>query len=208
MEKTICYIVCAGEKLNLPTSIPDNCYVIAVDAGYEYLTQSGIKPDLVVGDFDSLNYVPTNEQIIQLPKAKDDTDSLFAIKAGILEGCKEFHIYCGTGGRFEHTFSNIQCLSYIAENNLKGILYDGKYIMTAIHNDELKISNGKGYVSVFSLTTESVGVNLEGLKYPLIDYTMSNNYPIGVNNEFTGKDAKIKVANGTLLIHLPIDATI
>jgi thiamine pyrophosphokinase len=208
MKKDVCYIICAGEKLNLPVSIPSNCYVIAVDAGYEYLIQSGIKPDLVVGDFDSLNYVPKNEQIIHLPKVKDDTDTLFAIKAGMLQGSKEFHIYCGTGGHLAHTFANIQCLSYIANKKLKGILYDGDYVMTAISNDELKISNGRGYISVFSLTTESKGVNLEGLKYPLKDYTMSNSYPIGVNNEFIGKDATIKVAIGTLLIHLPITSTI
>ncbi|HKL74416.1 MAG TPA: thiamine diphosphokinase [Clostridia bacterium] len=206
--KKICYIVCYGEKFNMPEFIENNGLVIAVDGGYKYLIENGIKPNLVVGDFDSLNYVPENENIIKLPAIKDETDTFYAIKSGISEGCNEFHIYCGTGGRFEHTFANIQCLCYLAKNNYKAILYDKDTIMTAIHNCELNVANGTGYLSVFSLSDKSIGVSIENMKYLLNDYTMTNSFPIGVNNEFIGKPSKIKVTSGTLLIRLPITAKI
>ena len=60
----VCYIVCA-----LPQTYPlhpDRCdLVIAADGGYAQL--GDVKADLVVGDFDSLGYVPTGEAIVRHP---------------------------------------------------------------------------------------------------------------------------------------------
>ncbi|NLL56569.1 MAG: thiamine diphosphokinase [Clostridiales bacterium] len=208
MSKDICYIFCGGEQLNMPMSIPDNCYVIAVDFGLKYLEQNNIKPDLIVGDFDSLGYIPQYKNVITLSKDKDDTDTMFAIKEGMKLGFKEFHIFCGTGGQFQHTFANIQCLAFIAEKNLKGILYDGNSKFSAIHNTSLKIVGGYGNISVFSLSNECKGVFLKGLKYPLENYTMTNTYPIGINNEFIGKEVEIIVECGTLLIIIPFSVKV
>jgi len=61
----------------------------------------------------------------------------------------------------------------------------------------------KGYISVFSLDTESKGVTETGMKYSIDNYTMKNNFPIGVSNEFTGKNSSISVLDGTLLIVYP-----
>ena len=57
-----------------------------------------------------------------------------------------------------------------------------------------------GFISVFSLSDESVGVCESGLKYTLDDYTLNNRFPLGVSNEFIGESAKISVKSGTLLI--------
>ena len=97
MNKGICYIVGAGDCNRLFIYPTDNDMVIAVDGGYRYL--EGQRIDLVVGDFDSLSFVPEHENRIQLPVMKDDTDMLFAIKEGLKKGYTLFHIYGGTGGR-------------------------------------------------------------------------------------------------------------
>ncbi len=65
----------------------------------------------------------------------------------------------------------------------------------------MKISAKKsGYVSVFSLDTRCEGVTLKGLKYPLSRYTLTNSYPIGVSNEFTGQAAEINAEKGAFLV--------
>ena len=50
----ICYIVGAGEPF-VPFSPKENDYVIAADGGYERLCTAGIRTDLLLGDFDSLD---------------------------------------------------------------------------------------------------------------------------------------------------------
>lgn len=57
-----------------------------------------------------------------------------------------------------------------------------------------------GYISVFSHSSVSVGVNEKGLKYALSDARLSNSYPLGVSNEFTGERSLISVKDGTLII--------
>ena len=61
-------------------------------------------------------------------------------------------------------------------------------------------AENKGYISVFSLCDESKGVTIENLKYEVKDFTIKSSMPIGISNEFIGKEASVSVENGTLLI--------
>ncbi|MBQ7125424.1 MAG: hypothetical protein IJO00_03575, partial [Clostridia bacterium] len=69
----------------------------------------------------------------------------------------------------------------------------------------------RGYISVFSLNENAVGVNIEGLKYSVSGASLSNMFPIGVSNEFVGKKAVVSAENGMLSLiwqGLPDDVTI
>ncbi|MDF1496275.1 thiamine diphosphokinase [Caproiciproducens sp. CPB-2] len=135
---------------------------------------------------------------------KDDTDTFAAARKGIKRGYRIFHIYCGTGGRLEHTVANMQLLAYLAQSNRKGFLFDQDRIITAITNSSMKFhQHPTGYVSVFSHSENSTGVFLKGLKYELDNATLTNTSPIGVSNEFIGKESIITVETGTLLIVFP-----
>ena len=200
----ICYIIGAGDNFKDDLFYPDDDdLVIAADGGYKFLKENNIRTDIILGDFDSLDKDTKmiGSQIIKLNPVKDETDTLYAINKGIEKGYTTFHIYGGTGGRTDHTIANIQSLTMLAKKNMQGFLYTENEIITVICNKSLNFNkNKKGYVSVFSLDNESYGVTETGMKYSLSDYTMSNSYPIGVSNEFIGKDSTISVDNGTLLI--------
>ena len=198
--KSICYIVGAGEYSS--RFRPDeNSYILAADAGYSALIENGIKPDLLVGDYDSLVPVPDFANKITVPAEKNDTDMALAVRLGLEAGYKLFIINGGIGGRLDHTLSNIQLLKELNLNKSYGILLGKDICITAITNDTLEIKPGtNGVISVFTLGEKAEGVTLEGLKYPLDNYTMVDNYPIGVSNEFTGKPARIFVQNGTVII--------
>ncbi len=199
MKKGICYIVGAGECDRLLLYPEEEDMVIAVDGGYRYL--EGQRIDLVVGDFDSLAYVPQHKQVISLPPEKDDTDMMVALKEGLKAEYETFHIYGGTGGRESHTIANIQCLAYLAQHSARGFLYGKSEVMTFLKNDSMIFNASyQGYLSVFAYGAEAKGVTLENLKYPLKEYTLKNTMPLGVSNEFTGAQAKISVADGSLLL--------
>lgn len=204
MNNGICYIVGAGEKSGLAFKPFENDMVIAVDGGFGYLVEMGLEPDLVIGDFDSLGYIPEHKNVIRLKKEKDDTDMLSAVKEGMKEGYDTFYLYCGMGGRIDHTLANIQLLAYLSQNGKKGFLIDEKNILTAVTDGSIDFPSGhKGYISVFSYSEKCVGVYLKGLKYELDNSEITNTFPIGVSNEFTEESASISVKDGTLIVVFP-----
>lgn len=207
MNKNICYIVGAGENYGLDFHPAAEDFVIAADAGLRLLEEKGIRPDLIVGDFDTLHYIPQGKNVLRLPPEKDDTDMSIAIKEGIRAGYTAFHIYCGTGGRIDHTIANLQLLAYLSERGMQGFLFDRDSVFTAITDAELALNRmDGGYVSVFSWSERSTGVYLKNLKYELHDAVLTNSFPLGVSNEFIGKESRITVGKGTLLINIPREA--
>ncbi len=214
LEDTIgksCFIFGAGEKTSLYEKPCEGDMVIAADGGLRWLRELQIVPDYVIGDFDSLGESPANtfenasEKVVTLPCEKDTTDLYEAAEAGIRKGCKSFFIYGGTGGRLDHTLANIQLLASLAERGCDGVIFGEGYGITAVKDGKITLSGKKGeYVSVFSLSDVSEGVDLKGLKYELSDYTLRNTFPLGVSNEFTDKTAIISVRKGTLAVYYTI----
>ena len=75
-----CYIICAGDADKIEIRKEKDDLIIAADNGLTHCRRNGIVPDLLVGDFDSLGYVPDGQNVLTLPVAKDDTDTSFAVK--------------------------------------------------------------------------------------------------------------------------------
>lgn len=203
----ICYIAGGGANYGLPFVPRPQDLVIAADAGFCYLEEAGIKTDYAIGDFDSLSYVPKAPNVTVLSPEKDETDMSAAIQVGIGKGYGIFHLYCGTGGRIDHTIANFQLLADLAKHGRQGFLFGQDTVITAIHNKSLSFGEvPSGYVSVFSHSEQASGVDLHGLKYELNQAVLTNTFPLGVSNEFTGQKSSISVQDGTLLIVLPMKA--
>lgn len=200
--KGICYIVGASlSETEVTFSRKSSDFVIAADGGYDLLKEYNIEPDVVIGDFDSLNSPLHHKCIIQHPVEKDDTDSFLAYKLGFEKGYRIFVVYGGMGGRMDHTVANIQMLSHMAKNGVRGFLVGENTVMTAIHNSEIGFSRENyGKLGVFALGSEAREVNISGVKYTLEKGVIQPDFPIGVSNEFVGTEAKISVHNGTLLL--------
>jgi thiamine pyrophosphokinase len=197
----ICYIIGAApiEAITLHTTASD--FVITADAGYLHLAGLSVAADLVVGDFDSLGFIPSHPNVITYPREKDKTDMLLAIDEGLRRNYKTFVLLGGLGGRLDHTYANIQTLSYIAQNNARGFLLGGGTAVTVIKNDVISFKRGNtGILSVFCCDTTARGVMIHGLKYELNNAVVTGTYPIGVSNEFTGVKSEISVKSGSLMI--------
>ena len=207
MKNAICYIIGAGENYGLDFTPTTEDFVIAADAGLHYLEQCGLTADLVIGDFDSLDDIPAHPNTKELNPEKDDTDMFAAVREGIKAGYSVFHIYCGMGGRIDHTIANMQTLAYLSQNNMQGFLFGKDIVITAITNRKISFDKvSSGYISVFSHTEKSEGVYLQDLKYELHNAVLTNTFPLGVSNEFIGKESSISVSDGTLLIVFPKEA--
>lgn len=201
-----CIIIGAGTLYGHMPEIAEGDYIIAADGGYKYCKMCGITPDLVMGDFDSLEEKPEDTPFKRLPVEKDDTDILAAIRFGLKEQYEEFHIIAGTGGkRIDHTIANMQCLTFLSNKGKKGFLYDEESIITAITNSTIAFpEDAAGTVSVFAAGDTAKGVTERGLKYFLDNADLTNDFPIGVSNSFKGAKSEISVGNGTLYVVFPI----
>ncbi|MEA4895751.1 MAG: thiamine diphosphokinase [Oscillospiraceae bacterium] len=195
------YIVGAGDMNGTSLRVPDGAFVIAADAGLSYLREAGISADLIVGDFDSLGEKPSGPDVVSHSPEKDDTDMLLAVREALERKARTIVIYGGLGGRIDHEYANLQTLAFIANSGARGYLVGRGSVCTVIKNGAITFDGDMtGTISVFSQGGGAEGVNLTGLKYPLTNHTLTDDYPLGVSNEFTGVPSRISVESGLLLV--------
>lgn len=233
-------LIAAGSFYGLPFSVKKDDLIIAIDGGMKYCEEEGIKPDFLLGDFDSypLNRVETkasfsekqealsakmeaqeqeqysifgkssipkqkyDSPVIRLPRIKNETDLHAAVQVALEEGVREIHIFGGLGGsRIDHSYAALQSLAYLTASGAEGYLYGEKQVFTALKNGTKTFSKEyKGYFSAFSFTEESIGVTERGFKYLVENVSLFSTEPVGVSNEFIGKEAEISVENGILIL--------
>lgn len=202
--KNRCLIISGAPDCFFPSNFKQSDFIIACDSGYIHAMKAGIVPDLLVSDFDSFDGVlnPSME-IMRAEPEKDDTDTMLALKEAMHRGYDDIMIIGGLGGRIDHTLANISLTAFAAKNGAICHLIDEHHQIFAIKDDSIMVKRGYWkWLSVFAMDSEVRGVTLRGVKYPLQDAVLKNNYPLGVSNEFTGKAAIVTATQGTLLVVL------
>lgn len=194
-----CVIFCAAEfdRLLAPLEHP---YIIAADDGLRHVEKLGLTPDAIIGDFDSLCYVPQGAEVY--PVEKDDTDAMLAVKLGLQNGFRDFILYGALDGpRLDHAVANFQLLKYLTDHGARGVLVGLHFCAAVVQNGSLSFRpNQAGDISVFCIGGDARGVSIRGLYYELEDGTLSSGFPLGVSNHFTEKPATVSVRDGALLV--------
>lgn len=199
-----CVIIGAVEiDYPLENYIKDTDYVICADRGWQHARAHGIKPDMIVGDFDSSPQPQVDDtSVTVLPVVKDDTDTYYVARYVVENGFTDVLLAGVIGGkRIEHTIANIQTLVYFANNRVNATAIDKHSQLLVIQNGTITLPDMENkFFSLFSMGDRAEGVSIKGAKYPLDNYTITNFYPIGVSNEFIGEEVTVSVTNGSLLL--------
>lgn len=181
--------------------LPKYDYIICADSGLRHIHKLNLEADLILGDFDSSEYIPDGNNVIKFPREKDDTDTMLAVKKAIELNYDEIWIYGGLGGRIDHTIANIQALYYISRHGKKGHLADKNNFITVQLSGSFKYKKYDGfYFSLLSLSDECTGVTLKGVAYPMENGTFSSKFPLGISNEIVDDFAEVSIKSGALLI--------
>lgn len=176
-------------------------FYIFCDCGLKHAAFLGVMPDLVVGDFDSTENPDLQVETIVLPREKDDTDTVFAVKEAIKRGFEDFLILGVIGQRLDHTLGNVSILKMLYDKGLKALMVDDYCEISALGKEPLYISGEYPYFSLINVFGEAKGVNIKNAKYPLINAEITCDYQYGVSNEvLKGKIAEVSVAEGVLLL--------
>lgn len=183
--------------------------ILAADAGMESLYRDHISPDIIVGDFDSVNpdtleYFREKEQIeiCMLNPEKNDTDTEYAIREAIRRGALEIVVIGATGSRLDHVLGNVCLLGIGLEQHVDICLMDQNNRIRMIDAPLcLKKKEQYGtYVSLLPFSEQVSHVTLRGFKYPLNDYTMGGFNSLGISNEIVEDEAEISFSGGKLLV--------
>lgn len=186
----------------------DNGYfIIAADSGTNVLYKYKIKPDLIIGDLDSIDknilneYLKAKTEFKKFPKHKDFSDTHLAVSEAIERGADEVVILGATGGRIDHLLANINLLYLLNEKGVAGKICDDNNEIFLIKSPaEIEGKNGE-YFSIFSMGADIKEITLKNCKYPLDKYHLTPSDSLILSNEFT--DSKLNINfNGETLIFI------
>lgn len=176
--------------------------IICADGGTRHAATCGIRPDLVVGDFDSGSR-PEGVEVVALRPEKDDSDLMCCTKEAIKRGADRIVYVCASGGRIDHFLSNLSLLEYLHTIGVDGVFYDSRNRVTFHPGGGTKryaADAAYRYVGIIPLDAELVGVTLRGLKYETTDITVSRAQVITISNEPAALEYTIAIQSGRALV--------
>ncbi|MBQ6249615.1 MAG: thiamine diphosphokinase [Oscillospiraceae bacterium] len=176
-------------------------YMIYCDSGLAHCNGLGRGPDLIVGDFDSHPRPETDVETIVLPRVKDDTDTVFAVKEALRRGYDDFLLLGAVGRRLDHTWGNVSILLHLDTLGKTAEVWDDYSELSVVSRVPALIPDRYPYFSLLNVSGLAEGVTIENAKYPLHGAAITCDYPIGVSNEVTpGMTARVTVGRGRLLL--------
>lgn len=197
-----CYIICGGPEPCRTVKIPQDTFIICADSGYDKAIDAGIIPDLILGDFDSVNNtLPDNIEILRSPTHKDDTDTMLAVRTALERGYDNIVLAGACGGRTDHTIANIATLLFIREHGANAFIKGDNTDIYILEDEKITLSSDMSrYLSVFAISDKAT-VSIKGADYPLDNYVMERSFPIGVSNEFTEhSDCTVEIRSGIAVV--------
>ncbi len=174
-------------------------FVIACDGGFLNAQKLGIKPDLLIGDFDSVGDLEV-ENKIQFPVEKDKSDAELAIDWGINNGFSEFEIWGALGGDVDHTLFNISLLLKIEKVGKRGRIFHPPLSIFLLEKAGKIIGNVGDKVSLYPFTDVVKNVKVRGFKYPLHGEDIAKGSTRTLSNELIKREGWVEFEKGMILV--------
>ncbi len=183
---------------------------IAVDGGARPLLARGLRPDLLLGDLDSLapddvaRLRDAGVPILRYPTDKDATDLELALLEAQRRGAREAYIFGALGGRWDQSLANLLLSVHPQLQGLQPIFYDQGQRLFPIRGHAVIRGHIGDLISFLALGGPARGVTLQGFRYPLNDAELPWGSSLGVSNEFVRPEGHVWVKAGHVLaVHIP-----
>ena len=199
-----CVIIGGAEIRNYETVRPylrQDDFFIFCDSGLYHLKKLMVRPDLIIGDFDSHPKPDLPVETIVLPREKDDTDTGYAAREAVKRGFSDFLLLGVIGGRLDHTLGNVSLLLWLEEQGKTAVAVDDYSQMKIISRQKAYVTEDTAYFSLLNITGEAKGLSITGAKYPLNGAELRCEDQYGVSNEvLPGETAAVTLEKGRLLL--------
>ncbi len=181
-------------------------YIICADGGTRHALALRLKPNLVIGDMDSIQknqwqrLQKSGISVELFPRDKNETDLELAIHRAAEFQPEEIIIIGALGGRLDQTLGNIALIgsSFLASHNIR--LDDGVEEISLCRNQVRVHGRSGDTVSLIPWQGAVTGIQTTDLKWPLSTETLYPDKTRGISNEMTGDSASITIESGLLLV--------
>lgn len=183
---------------------------VGADKGISTLISLGVFPDIVFGDFDSINkedlekIKSKNVEIFQFPEEKDDTDLGLALEWALSQKPELIRIFGNTGGRMDHTMAGVQLLvsPKTLDSNVHVEIIDQVNCLYAVRPGVYQVEKKPlfKYISFIPMAPEVRGITLKGFKYPLENKNIKMGTNLCVSNELISQIGHFSFTSGILLV--------
>jgi thiamine pyrophosphokinase len=204
------YVIIANGNLDYSKrvigAIKNADFIICADGGARHMKALGITPDIMLGDFDSIQdkdrifFENSHVRFICFPEKKDYTDTELCVRWAVKNGATQITLMGVTGTRLDHTMANIFLLRMLAEKKIPAKIMDTNneiYLVTS----KLMLQGCPGdIVSIIPATDTVQGVTLKGFKYPLENAGLEMGTSRGISNVLQDTTAIVKVDRGVLIV--------
>ncbi|PYI52976.1 thiamine diphosphokinase [Paenibacillus flagellatus] len=192
---------------------PDDV-LVGADRGALFLLRNGRRPELALGDFDSVTAEEKEDvrrgsaMFVDCdPVMKDWTDTEMAFNWALERKPRRIVMLGALGSRFDHSLANVHLLRKGLERGIECSIVDGCNEVRLIDREATIVRAGYTYVSLLPLTIDVTGITLTGFRYPLVDATLSIGQSLGISNELAGETGHIRIRDGLLLVIQSKDET-
>lgn len=188
------------EDLRRYCPAPD--FVIAADGGIKCARSAGYLPDLLIGDWDSGGGPESDIPSLTLPPEKDLTDLQAAAEIALQRSYSKIVLTACLGGRLDQSVANLHLLEWIYDQGGSGVLVDDGNIAFFWDGTPLILKREKGYqfLSILPLDRHIEGVSLQGVKYPLVNASLTRGSTLSISNEIVASQAHLSAKNGRMLV--------
>lgn len=202
-------IICTGGQLGAWAieHIQQGDLLIGADSGARFLISHGLRPDISIGDFDSV----TEEELLAIrrssgqtiacdPIDKDYTDTEMAVRFALDLKPEELVLLGALGTRFDHSLANVHLLALAANQNVRAMIIDDHNKITLATEQVTIQQHGYPNVSLLPLSMRVDGITLTGFRYPLTDAALMIGQSLGISNVLTSPTGTIRLRDGLLLV--------
>ena len=182
--------------------------LIAADGGIEAIQKQGLKPDFLIGDFDSANsqtvqsYERTGTKIVRFAAEKNETDGMIALEIALKQGADTIVMLGALGKRTDHALANIMLLKFAAENGADMIIED-EYCEVSLASGEAEINGRTGQtVSILPFMGDAIVSADDSFHYPMRRLKMAGDDPVGISNILKKPRAKVSIVGWTLIFKI------
>ena len=199
MKKGTVFLLLNGE---LPKTLPDlDKYelICATDGAYQFLKEQEIKPDFISGDFDSLETIPKDIEVIHTPN-QDFTDFDKMLKILFDKGYKNIDIYGASGKEQDHFLGNLH--TAIQWKNKLNLTFFDNHSRYFLADKSTSISNCIDKTVSLVPFPKAKKITTEGLQYPLQNEDLTFGKRIGTRNKAITNNIKITFESGELFIFI------
>lgn len=183
--------------------------VVAADGGAGSLDRIGRRPDLLVGDFDSVDpallerLAADGTPIERHPADKEASDTELAVRSALDADATEVVLLGAVGGdRLDHELANLLLLAdpALAGRGVRAVR--GPTTVRAVHGaGRLELLGAVGdLVTLLPVGGDASGITTDGLRWPLAAETLAMGRSRGLSNEVLIAPASVRIERGTLLV--------